>query len=103
MFQLANSLFDSLHHVLQIGEDVSVGLVTVLRHQLAVYYHIKLAMGSVGEFEMVDLFAGPAECLTCNPGSSGCVPSILAIGYLKGQLVGACHGKPPILVRLTPP
>jgi hypothetical protein len=73
----------------------------MLRHQLAVYYHVKLAVGSGGELEMVDLFTGPAERFTCHPGSSGCVPSILAIDYLKGQLIGACHVKPPILVRLT--
>ena len=46
--RLVRPLSDGLHQVLYVWEDVGVGLVPVLGDNLAVDYHVKLAVGSGG-------------------------------------------------------
>ena len=76
---LGDSGFYGLHQILKIGEYVSVGLVAVLGHQIAVYDNVELAVGTWCELEVIDVFAGSAQCFACHPGSARCVPSILAV------------------------
>ena len=52
---IPDAVVDGLHQVLKVREDVGVGLVAVLGHHLAVYNHVKLAVGSWGELEVGDM------------------------------------------------
>ena len=56
---MADTLVDSLHHVLQVREDVCFGCMAVIGHNLAINNYVKLAVGARGELEVVYMLAGP--------------------------------------------
>ena len=93
---LPDTLVYGLQQVLKLGEDVGVGLVAVLGHQLAVDAYVELTVGAGDELERAYVVAYPAEGFACHPGSSQCVPSIMAVEYLYLQFsIPLSHLHPP--------
>lgn len=93
--RLPHSVVDSSHQVLQVREDVSVGLVAMLGHHRAVHNHVKLAVGSRGKLEVGDMLPGPAKGFSCHPGSAEGVPSIPAVEDFQFQLLVSRQDPPP--------
>ncbi len=88
---LAHPLLNRLHQILKIGENVGVGLVTVLRHHVAVNDHVEFSMWAGGEFEGADVLPHPAQRFSCHPGSTEGVASIPAIENFQFHLFVSRH------------
>jgi hypothetical protein len=61
---------------------VATGLVPVLTHQVTIYADIELTVGAGDKIKGANVLVIFGEGLTCHPGSSQGVASILAVEYL---------------------
>ena len=81
----ADAFVDGLEQVGEVREDVGVGFVQVLGHQVPVDAYVKLAVGSGQQIECLDVIALSGQGFTRHPGGSQRMPSIVAVEYLYLQ------------------
>ena len=86
----ANTLVESLHEVLKVGEEMRVRQMLMGGNQLAIYPHVELAVNARNECEGRNVLAYPRQRVVRHPGGSERVSSILAVFYLYTQFV-ICH------------
>ena len=73
------------HHVLEVGEDVSVGQVLVRCDKFAINVDVEHTVRTGNQVEFGDVLAGSTERLARHPGGAQGVASMLAVlqAYLE--------------------
>ena len=92
---LADPFVDGLHQVLEVWEDVGIGLVAVLSHHFTINDDVKLAVRAWRKLKVRDVFSGAAQRFSCHPGSAEGVASIPTIKDFQFQLFSIRQSAPP--------
>ena len=85
-----------LEEVLEVGEDVGVGFVSVLGNEFAVNADVELSVTAGDEGEGANAVADAVEGVAGHPGGAEGVASIVAVFYLDGVFFGVGHGAAPL-------
>jgi hypothetical protein len=81
-----------LEEILEVGEDVGVGFVSVLGYEFAVNADVELAVTAGDEGEGADAVADAIKGVASHPGGAEGVASIVAVFYLDGVFFRVGHG-----------
>ena len=84
-----------LEEVLEVGEDVGVGFVSVLGYEFAVNADVELAVTAGDEGEGANVVADAVKGVAGHPGGAEGVASIVAVFDLDGVFFGVGHGEAP--------
>ncbi len=84
-------MVEGLEEVLEVGEDVGVGLVAVFCDELSVNSDVEFAVAAGDEGEGGDAVADAVEGVAGHPGGAEGVASIVAVFDFDGVFLGVGH------------
>ncbi len=82
-----------MEEVLEVGEYVGVGFVSVLGDELAIDADVEFAVAAGDEGEGGDAVADAVEGVAGHPGGAEGVASVVAVFDFDGVFVGVGHGR----------
>ena len=84
-----------LEEILEVGEDVGVGFVSVLGYEFTVYADVEFAVAAGDEGEGADAVADAVKGVAGHPGGAEGVASIVAVFNFDSVFFGVGHGAAP--------
>ena len=92
---LVGAFVHGLEEVLEVGEDVGVGFVSVFGDEFAVNANVEFAVDAGDEGEGANAVADAVKGVAGHPGGAEGVASIVAVFDLDGVFLGVGHGAAP--------
>ena len=86
-------MVEGLEEVLEVGEDVGVGFVSMLGDELAVNADVELAVAAGDKGEGGDAVADAVKGVAGHPGGAEGLASVVAVFDFDGVFVGVGHGR----------
>ena len=93
MGRSVGAFVEGLEEVLEVGEDVGVGFVSVLGDELAVDADVEFAVTAGDEGEGGYAVSDAVEGVAGHPGGAEGVASVVAVFDFYGVFAGVWHGR----------